>query len=271
MVKHEQPVDTKISQIQLTSSRPFKPSIFKCQSFQNLTDGFGWDLYIHKPYLLCWSLLVSGLEISFISNSHSRSDHLCLTPAADTANHQKAKILSRNPIHPTVDSANHQMAKKLPWTRMGTLIKASSLWLLWVLGEQEEGGRTTLAGHCIVWPIGVTACSPGPNPGIDLRFKINCHFHVGQRFRRHLWEDSGMNIFYAYLLHIGAQFGGMICILCILFLHIVHIIFAYCAHFLHILYIFLHFSCIFLAYILHICCIFCIFFAYFLQTIMQKL
>ena len=32
---------------------------------------------------------------------------------------------------------------------MGILIKASSLGLLWVMG-QEEGGRTTLAGHRIV-------------------------------------------------------------------------------------------------------------------------
>ena len=48
----------KLLKIQLASSRPFKPSIFKCQSFQDLTDGFGWDLCIHNPYLLCSCLVL---------------------------------------------------------------------------------------------------------------------------------------------------------------------------------------------------------------------
>ena len=70
-----------------------------------------------------------------------------------------------------------------------TLIKASSLWLLWVLG-QAGGGRQDYAGqtlHCLTnrGHRRLTACGPDPNPGVNLRFKINGHLHVGQQFRKH--------------------------------------------------------------------------------------
>ena len=50
-------------------SRPFKPLIFNCQSFQDLTDGFGWNRYIHKSYLLCSCLVLrSPLSLLLIAD-----------------------------------------------------------------------------------------------------------------------------------------------------------------------------------------------------------
>ena len=112
-------------------------------------------VYIHKPYLLgsCW--LMSGLGISSIS-SFIAALHLC-----PFLTQRRLKTLL-----PTLQK-NHQMAKKLPWTRMGTLTGLLACGIFG--GKQEEGGRTTLARHRIVWPNGVTACGPGPNRGANLR------------------------------------------------------------------------------------------------------
>ena len=69
--------------------------------------------------------------------------------------------------------------------------------------KKEEGGTAMLAGYCIVWPNGVTACGPGPNPGVSLRFKVSSHLYIWPTIQKALCEDSGMHI---YFLHIKPIF-----------------------------------------------------------------
>ena len=142
-------------------------------------------------------MLISALEIFFISSSHCRSEHLCLIGSSWSQLQTQQIIKLPHPVlkpHlPTADLANHQMAKQLPRTQMGTLIKASSLWALWVLGEREGGGRRQdYAGRTSHCQIGSPHAVLVRILGSTSDSKSTAISTFGQRSRRHLWEDKGI-------------------------------------------------------------------------------
>ena len=131
----------KISQIQLASSRPCKPLIFKPPSFQDLTDGLV-EIYIYIS-LTCLAHVWSR---NFFHSSSALV--FFLDP-----------MTTQNP--PPHDSGN----KKLPWTRMGTLTRFLACFIFGG-SRRKEAGLRWQDSHCLT--NGVTTCSPGPNPGSTL-------------------------------------------------------------------------------------------------------
>ena len=153
MAKLVQLVDTWISQIQLASLRPSKPLIFKSPSFQDLTDGLV-EIYIYIS-LTCLAHVWSRNSLYLFFHS-SPALVFFLDPM-------------QTPNPPPYDSEKSSNGQKITMNPDGYSNKASSLRIFGGGRGQEDGGRTTLAGHRIVWPNGVTACGPGPNPGVNLR------------------------------------------------------------------------------------------------------